>query len=173
MKSNVPWQSLIQVCPGVFTMRPATNTMATVDNLKRWRKQEVIHTWCVWTKGPNKATHCLHVQPLSLISSGTDPIQVNADLEGQMVYGGTSSPPDISSKDSSLLAKAVRNPCFDCYWPLFVCHFVQTVMSWFIVSKPLQLLISMERTGKVAHTTGSAGSTVHFNSVTVTNARTM
>ena len=53
-ESNVTWQSTIYGVPrGVmqFAMRSATNTLATPDNLKRWKKSPNDH--CTMCKRPS------------------------------------------------------------------------------------------------------------------------
>ena len=116
-KSNVTWQSIIYGVPrGVmgFAMRAATNTLATSDNLKRWKKtrSDTCKMCFKPNTRPNKATlfhvlnHCpsflgeqerfrwrnnsvLSYMTLTIKEHLPDHIKVYADLEGHKVNGGT------------------------------------------------------------------------------------
>ena len=120
--SNVTWKSIIFGVPkGVmaFAMRSATNTLATLDNLKRWKK--VSSDSCQMCRQPGrplaKATlhhvlnHCgaflgeqerftwrhnsvLSYMAETLKESLPDNIHLYADLEDHKVCGGT-LPPNI------------------------------------------------------------------------------
>ena len=126
-QSNVSWKSIIYGVPrGVmqFAMRSSTNTLATSDNLKRWKK--VASDTCKMCLKPNcrpsKATlfhilnHCeaflgeheryvfRHNSILSYITqtlkeNTPDNIAIYADLDGHKVNGGT-LPPHITVTSS-------------------------------------------------------------------------
>ena len=119
-QSNVSWRSIIYGVPkGVmqFAMRASTNTLATPDNLKRWKvARSDICQMCVKPNSPpQKATlfHILnncsaflgeaermtwrHSSVLNYIThtikeSLSEQVQVFADLEGHKVNGGTIPP---------------------------------------------------------------------------------
>ena len=121
-QSNVTWQSIIYGVPrGVmgFAMRSATNTLATPDNLRRWKKTQ--NDTCKMCKKPNtrpsKATlfhilnHCtaflgeqerfrwrhdsvLSYMTLTIKENVPDHIKIYADLDGHKVNGQT-LPQDI------------------------------------------------------------------------------
>ena len=114
--SNVTWQSLIYGVPrGVmgFAMRAVTNTLATADNLKRFKKIKSENCKMCFKPNtrPNKATllhvlyHCpsflreherfkwRHDSVLSYMSNSIKEnlpghIKVYADLDGHKVNGG-------------------------------------------------------------------------------------
>ena len=122
-QSNVAWKAIIYGVPkGVmaFAMRAATNTLATPDNLKRWKK--VRNDDCLMCKNQDrpacKATlhhilnHCSaflgdterfkwrHDSVLTYLAetlkeSLPDNISLYADLEGHSINGGT-LPPHIA-----------------------------------------------------------------------------
>ena len=126
-QSNVSWKSIIYGVPrGVmqFAMRSSTNTLATSDNLKRWKK--VASDTCKMCLKPNcrpsKATlfhilnHCeaflgereryvfrhnsiLSYITLTLKENTPDNITIYADLDGHKVNGGT-LPPHITVTSS-------------------------------------------------------------------------
>ena len=126
-QSNVTWKSIIYGVPkGVmgFAMRSATNTLATQDNLKRWKK--ITSDSCQMCRQPGrplaKATlhhvlnHCgaflgeqerftwrhnsvLSYMAETLKESLPDNIKVYADLEWHKVCGGT-LPPNIVQTES-------------------------------------------------------------------------
>ena len=116
-QSNVSWKSLIYGVPrGVmqFAMRSSTNTLATADNLKRWKK--TTNDNCKMCLKPNtrpkKATlfhilnHCdaflgdeesfrwrhdsvLNYITLAIKEDQPENIQIYADLEGPKINGKT------------------------------------------------------------------------------------
>ena len=119
-QSNVSWQSIIYGVPrGVmqFAMRSATNTLATPDNLKRWKKtaSDTCKMCVNQNSRPYKATlfhilnHCaaflgdgerfkyrhdsvLSYITLTLKENKPEHIQIFADLDGHKVNGLTIPP---------------------------------------------------------------------------------
>ena len=126
-QTNVSWQSMIYGVPrGVmqFAMRSATNTLATPDNLKRWKKTASnTCKMCVQQNSrPYKATlfHILnqcaaflgdterfkfrHDSVLNYIThtlkeNKPENIQIYADLDGHKI-NGTTIPPHITVTSS-------------------------------------------------------------------------